>query len=104
MTAKVALAGDQGDSPSRSEVGTEPSSEGHSQLRAFMKEVSTWISECKAWNVECKVVRAKNAQAGTGTGNQNWRGSWTHNNEGSWTHNSGQGWTPQCQPNQRGEN
>ena len=50
----VASAGDQGDPPSRSEVSTKPLSEAELQMRAFMKEVSAWISEGKVWNAELK--------------------------------------------------
>ena len=69
LTAKVTPMGDQGDLPPVSEVGTEPLLEAKSQMRAFTKEVSAWILECKAWNVEYKLAKAKNTQAWTGTGN-----------------------------------
>ena len=95
VTTKVASVGDQGDSPSRSEVNTKPLSEAESQIRAFMKEVSAWILECKAWDAEYNLDRAKNTQARTGTGNLNW---------GCQNHNNGQGQAPQCQPTQRSAN
>ena len=33
-------------------------------MRAFTKEVSASISECKAWNAEYKLAKANNAQVG----------------------------------------
>ena len=64
------------------------------QKKAFTKEVSAWILECEAWNGECKLAMARNAQAGIGTDYQNWDGGQAHGN--------GQGRASQCQPTQRG--
>ena len=71
VTAKVTSLRDQGEAPPDSDVGTNPLLEAESQIRAFMREVSAWISDCRAWNTEYKLARARNAQARTGTGNQN---------------------------------
>ena len=94
VTAKATSVGDQGNLPQDQRYVPNSLSEAKSQMRAFTKEISAWILECKAWNPKCKLARAKNAQAGTGTGNQNCRGSQTHSN--------GQGRASQCQPAQWG--
>ena len=65
VTAKVASAGDFGDSPPGPEVSTKPLSEAESHMRAFTKEVSAWISECKAWNAESKLARLRMYKLGT---------------------------------------
>ena len=64
VTAKVASAGDPGAPSLESEVTAEPLSEAKSQMRAFMKEVSAWILECKACNAEYKLARTGNDQVG----------------------------------------
>ena len=69
MTTKVASVEDLVAPSPETEVGAEPLSEAKSQIRAFTKEVSTWISECKAWNAKCKLAMANSAQVGARNGN-----------------------------------
>ena len=56
------LLRDLGDPPSGPGVSAKPLLEAKSQMRAFMKEVSAWILDCKVWNAECWLARANNTQ------------------------------------------
>ena len=94
VTTNMASVGDPGAPPPGPEVSAEPLLEAESQMRAFTKEVSAWISECKTWNAKCKLAMDNNAQAGAGIGNHVWGGRQNCNNE--------QGWANQNQSAQRG--